>query len=128
MTLTAFVMAGCATPSDKRLDGTFISDKPATLQFLHRTGQYSTEQLDKLGQLFGRLKVTFRDGRVIIELDGVTDSFPLRITDRNATAIVLKTKLMGEPAESTLTFTGDGYWVIPHGTGKPFREKFRKIK
>lgn len=120
------VSAACAFAQSQELSGTYISDKEATLDYLRSTGAYSPEQLQKIGSVMGRMKVTFNGDTVMTELDDHKTSEQFRVAEEEADHIVILTNLDGEPVSNRIEFSPDGYWLITPGD-KPFREKFRRL-
>jgi hypothetical protein len=127
------MVAGCATRGDPRLSGTFISDKAATLAYLESTGAYEPAKLAKLGDLFGKLEVTYDGPCVTVVLDGFTQTDPFRIADSGPDHVSIETGLGPEEflggevlITNRLDFTGDGYWLSGGALEPPFKEKFRK--
>ena len=120
------VSAACAFAQSQELSGTYISDKEATLDYLRSTGAYSPEQLQKIGSVMGRMKVTFNGDTVMTELDDHKTSEQFRVAEEEADHIVILTNLDGEPVSNRIEFSPDGYWLVMPGD-TPFREKFRRL-
>jgi len=121
------VSAACAFAQSQELSGTYISDKEATLDYLRSTGAYSPEQLQKIGSVMGRMKVTFNGDTVMTELDDHKTSEQFRVAEEEADHIVILTNLDGEPVSNRIEFSPDGYWLVNPPGEKPFREKFRRV-
>ncbi|NJD56133.1 MAG: hypothetical protein FIA94_06970 [Nitrospirae bacterium] len=116
----------CSAEQPRKLSGTFISDKEATLDYLRSTGAYSEEQIAKLGSVLGKMKVTFTGDTVMTELDGSKTAEEFSVVEEDADHVVILTNLEGEPVRNRIEFSPDGYWLITPGD-KPFREKFRLL-
>ena len=122
-----------------RLLGTWQSDAERTIADLRKTRPISNEQLSKLRELFGRLRVTYTaDGRWISQLDDDADGGRYRIIHRDATSLTLHShhdqpttlQQLGievEPTRYLIQFDGDqGYWLT-HGNDTS-REYFRRTR
>jgi len=131
--VVAFFVAGlasssvCAGERPQELSGTFISDREATMSYLRSTGVYSPEQLEKIGSVMGKMKVTFTGDTVVTELDDHTTSERFEVAEQGAGHIVILTNLDKEPVRNRMEFVSDGYWLINPSGEKPFREKFKRI-
>ena len=121
------VLAACAFAQLQELSGTFISDKEATLDYLRSTGVYSPEQLQKIGSVMGRMKVTFNGDTVMTELDEHKTSEQFKIVEQGAGYITILTNLDGESVQNRIEFVSDGYWLVNPPGEKPFGEKFRRL-
>ena len=121
------VLAACAFAHPQELSGTFISDKEATLDYLRSTGVYSPEQLQKIGSVMGRMKVTFNGDTVMTELDEHKTSEQFKIVEQGAGYITILTNLDGESVQNRIEFVSDGYWLVNPPGERPFREKFRRV-
>ena len=121
------VSAACAFAQSQELSGTYISDKEATLDYLRSTGVYSPEQLQKIGSVMGRMKVTFNGDTVMTELDEHKTSEQFKIVERGSGYITILTNLDGESVQNRIEFVSDGYWLVNPPGERPFREKFRRV-
>jgi len=121
------VSAACAFAQSQELSGTYISDKEATLDYLRSTGAYSPEQLQKIGSVMGRMKVTFNGDTVMTELDEHKTSEQFKIVEQGAGYITILTNLDGESVQNRIEFVSDGYWLVNPPGERPFREKFRRV-
>jgi len=121
------VSAACAFAQSQELSGTYISDKEATLDYLRSTGVYSPEQLQKIGSVMGRMKVTFNGDTVMTELDEHKTSEQFKIVEQGAGYITILTNLDGESVQNRIEFVSDGYWLVNPPGERPFREKFRRV-
>ena len=55
---------------DERLIGTWISDKDRTIEWLRENRKYSDEGLERISKIYGKLKLTISETKVISEYDG----------------------------------------------------------
>jgi len=127
MVLT-LALAGCATTSDQRLVGTFVSDKDATVKYLLSTGKYNEKQLEVISGVLGRWKIVYEGSTVAAILDGETmGKVPLTVLDRTDEYVVVQGKFSGEITKAKLIFVDDGYWEISETAGPYYREKFTRV-
>ena len=117
----------CAGEKPQELSGTFVSDREATMSYLKSTGAYSPEQLEKIGSVLGKMKVTFAGDTVVTELDDRTTAERFEVAEQGEGYIVILTNLDKEPVRNRIEFVSGGYWLINPSGEKPFREKFRRI-
>jgi hypothetical protein len=110
---------------DRRLLGTWRSDRRRTLQF-YKPGPHSTPKGHrKVKSIFGKLIVRWTARRCHCDLDGTrwTDSYEIVASD-DTSVVVRTTGLDGKPALSQIHFEGDYYWIAVGGF---LCEYFRRI-
>jgi len=125
--LIGFVLFGCSTRQEPRLVGTFVSDKDATMAYLEGSGKFSEKQLKTFSHLLGKLKVECNGVSVISTLDDYTDTEPLKIIKSTDEYALIESHFLGNPVQSKVVFTDDGYWEVGGIAGPDYREKFVRV-
>jgi len=121
------VLLGCTTLREPRIVGTFVSDKNATMAYLEGTGKFSDRQLKVFSGLLGKLKIECDGVSVISTVDDFTKTEPLKIIEHTDEYIIIESDFLGEPVQSKVIFTDDGYWEIGGVAGPSYREKFIRL-
>jgi len=128
--LTLLLRGGTAQKvlREPRLIGTWVSDKDRTLEYLADT------QKEALGELFGKLKVTYTDKTYTTELDDEREIVPYTVIGQDLHSVVIRDDSEPNPDKdifelSTFTkiqFDGpDSYWIITAIGG--LTEYFRRV-
>jgi hypothetical protein len=121
-------------PTDSRLIGTWLSDRLKTIENLDNQWQLSEERRDNLSKLLGKLKITFDLNTMTTEMDGMMETLPYTILDKDAFSIVIRDDAPPNPETSILEtskfaiihFDGnDAYWVMSELGGFP--EYFKRM-
>ena len=110
---------------DRRLIGTWRSDRKKTFSDWVWPGKRSTKSKERFKALFGHLEIRYTARWCSVELKGSKSKWPYHVLAINYNSVVIA-KLdtaTNEEQFSILTFEGDWYW-IPLGQN---REWFRKI-
>jgi len=96
---------------DKRLLGKWISDKEKTVNHCRFKEGATIEQRAKVSELFGKLKIEFRENEMITEFEGKTESEPYSVIafDNDSVAIVAN-DFNGQKI-SHIHFEKDSYYV-----------------
>jgi len=64
---------------------------------------------------------------VISTVDDFTKTEPLKIIEHTDEYIIIESDFLGEPVQSKVIFTDDGYWEIGGVAGPSYREKFIRL-
>jgi hypothetical protein len=113
---------------DRRLLGTWKSDKRKTFRhFVPRPGA-KPEGVRKLKTLFGKLVVRWTPTKCHTELDGCRESYSYELVDKDQDSVVLRCPdpLSKNERLVQIHFEGDHYWLLTWGN--IMREYFRRIK
>lgn len=108
---------------------TWVSDKPATLQWLekHRPAQAKNEVITGM---FGKMTVKFTDKSVKLKLDGTEEEFPHRILGQTARELAFVTHDDSDNSDCINVFEIDedeqGYWI--YGRRNDIKEHFVPLK
>ena len=111
---------------DKRLLGTWQSDRRRTfLHFKPKAGT-SPQSLKKLKSLFGKLVIHWGRKTYDTELDGHYESTPYVVVANDWGSVVIRhrDRLTGEESLVQIHFDGDRYWIATHS----IIEWFKKVK
>lgn len=127
--ITLFLLTSamsCSTLYDDRLQGTFVSDKQATLIYLKGTGNYTPEHLDRIGELLGKMKITYNNNNIaVVEFDGGIRQEKFKIIEVSSDHTVIE---YNQCDKYKIIFKDDGYWASGGIMPSPYMEKFKKIK
>jgi len=113
------------TKTDKRLLGTWKSDKRRTFKdFVPRPGVRG-EKLDRFKALFGKLKVTFTRRKIHSDYEGSLHSVDYEVlgSDAESVAIACWDTVAEDRRIQHIHFEGKHYWISLGG----MREFFRRI-
>lgn len=99
--------------SDRRLVGTWQSDRRRTFRHFKPKAGCSPQGLRKLKALFGKLVITWGRGVYHTELDGHRSSARYEVVASDSTSVVVRTRdvVSGEDRLQQIHFDGDSYWV-----------------
>jgi hypothetical protein len=120
-------MAKTPTKFDKRLIGTWQSDRRKTFQHYKPDKSISASHLRRFKALFGKMVVRWGRTKCYSELDGWEDSGPYEIIASDDSSIVIR-HLDAITSQNVLTqihFEGDYYWFAIDGH---MNEWFRRLK
>jgi hypothetical protein len=129
--LLTLVVAGC-THDDVRLHGTWRSNRDATvaatLERDPRWKKATPERLQKFGDMFGHLTVTYSNGVETADFSGKIETARYRVVDRGADYVIIQsTAVMDKGRDIKIRFVDDykAYWVhSPFGID----ERFDKVQ
>jgi hypothetical protein len=112
---------------DRRLIGTWQSDRRRTFQHFKPRLNCSPRSVRKLKAIFGKLVVRWGRGKVYSEYDGHHDSETYKIAASDSESVVVRTKcpLTGDNRLQQIHFDGNYYWV---GISGSMIEWFKKVK
>jgi hypothetical protein len=118
-------MARSSKLIDRRLWGTWRSDRRRTFQFFKPKSGAKPATVRKLKSLFGKMTVRWTARRCHIELNGQSWSEPYEVVAKDANSVVVRVRGIGDALElAQIHFEGDYYWVA---TILPMNEYFRRI-
>ena len=119
--------------TDERLMGTWQSDADRTFAEIRQRRPLTAEHEALFRKLFGRLKVTYTPTTGKSLMDGVTETFPIEILDKDAHSVVLRTPnspqgaAVGESEFTLIKFDGSDSFSLITGLGTDIREYFKRI-
>ena len=118
-----FALAG-----GERLIGTWKSNKQMTLVYLKAHTQLTAEQLDKVGQVLGKMTMTFDKTDLTVASGHWTFRSPYKVTGETGNVIVIQSKDPDshQMTESKLEFDGNGFWS-PDERVPGYKERFDKV-
>lgn len=120
-------MSQRASKPDKRLLGTWRSDRRRTLRYFKPKAWCTPSRLRKFKALFGKLVVEWAHGAYHTEFDGHKVTAPYEVVARDSVSVVVQVRdvLSGEDRLQHIHFDGDYYWVALSGGG--ICEFFRRV-
>ena len=114
-----------------QLNGSYRSDKEATMNYLNSTGHYTKEQLKLFDRILGKLEVSYSQTTATTIMDGTITTNTYHILDSGPDYMVVtytnKPLLPGDSPTiltSRLDLVPDGYWQSEGGMEAPYKEKF----
>jgi hypothetical protein len=116
-----------AAKTDRRLLGTWQSDRRRTFRHFKPKPGCSPHALRKLKGLFGKLVVRWGRGVYVTELDGHQTSVRYEVvaTDAESVVVRFRDELSGSDQLQQIHFAGDYYWIAL--TGGAIFEFFRRV-
>lgn len=101
------------TRTDRRLLGTWISDKRRTFKHYVPPPSMKPKQLRKFKSLFGKLVLRYGHKRVYSELNGVRSSgkYQVLASDSDSVVIISYSELWEENRIQHIHFEDDCYWI-----------------
>jgi hypothetical protein len=115
---------------DRRLLGTWVSDRRRTLQELQKRQRLSRKSKRALESVFGKLRLRVTRTRCYSTYEGVTDALPYRVVAKNSDgALVVGRSLPDwltteDQIQHVRFVNADLYWVCLGG----IHEYFRRVK
>ena len=127
LALSIALLAGCSAVRDTRLDGTWVSDRAATVEY----NRSISPNMDwkKYSQIFGHLRMTYDATTAISDFQGSIEKCPLRLVHKDADSVTAKVwdDLDKKYRLVTMHFVdADTYWINIRDTDH--REYFRRAK
>ncbi len=113
--VAAVVLLNRPRLTEPRLDGTWQSDREATITEWRKIRTVNATQEVALKKLFGKMKVTWIDDTFTTDWDGELDSGTYQIIRKDDEFIVVKSRLAqsGKKQVFKIRFTDDNtYWVF----------------
>lgn len=119
-------MARAQLQADKRLRGTWRSDRRKTFQY-YPDKSVSQAKLRKFKALFGKMVVRWGRTKYHSELNGQRWSTPFEIVASDDSSVVIRShdSILDADALTQIHFEGDYYWVAVDGR---LVEWFRRVK
>src|SRR5262249_34870759 len=116
-------------PVDRRLIGTWKSDRRRTFRFYRHKRGCSQETLRAFQSLFGKLVVRWGRKRWTSDLGGFRSYGSYEVIARDGTSVVIRTtdSSTGDTRLQQLHFDGNHYWM-PVGENGILIEHFRRMK
>lgn len=127
--IIGLIISGCSTIADKRIVGSFISDKEATISYIRTTGKLTEKQLQIYSSILGVWTIEC-DGQYVYGKMGseTYDRAPFHILEQTNEYAIVEINTNGESSRSKLIFAEDGYWLENDSVPPHFREKFKRVK
>jgi hypothetical protein len=102
---------------DRRLLGTWQSDRRRTFRHFKPKAGTTPGHLRKLKALFGKLVIRWGRGRYDTELDGHRDSGNYEVIGGDVESVVVRYRdaLTGQDRITQIHFAGDHYWLSING-------------
>ena len=122
------LLAGCATKDDSRLQGTWRSNREATVAAAFQRDPRWTnappEKVARFSEMFGQMVVTYSNGMASSTFRGETGSFRYRVVQGGSDFIVIRSDApMDKGRDIRLRFADSGraYWITsPFGPEERF--------
>ena len=127
LVLAIAFLTGCTPVRDTRLDGTWVSDRAATVEY--NRGVSPNMDWEKYSQIFGHLRTTYDATTAISDFQGNIDRRPLRLVRKDTDSVTAKVwdDLDKKHRLVTMHFIDvDTYWISIRDTHQ--REYFRRVK
>ncbi|MBA4146920.1 MAG: hypothetical protein H0X66_02310 [Verrucomicrobia bacterium] len=120
-------LTACSDVGDTRLDGTWASDREATVAY----GRSLSPDMDwgKYSQIFGHLRVTYDANTMTTDFQGHVERRPLRLVRRDKDSVTAKVWDDLDEKERLVTIhfvDADTYWIYIRDTDH--REYFKRLK
>ena len=114
---------------DKRLLGTWKSDRGKTFRHFVPWAGLKGRRLDRFKAIFGKLKLTYDRKKIRHELGEYEHSSPYKVLARDADSVAILTEdlVTGGQKIWHIHFDGDYYWIA-FGHKRQVTEYFRRIK
>lgn len=127
LTLAIALLTGCSAVRDTRLDGTWVSDRAATVQYNRAVSP--NMNWEKYSQIFGFLRMTYDATSATSDFHGKIEKRPLHLLRKDADTVTAKVwdDLDKKHRLVTINFVGsDSYWIHIRDTSQ--REYFRRVR
>lgn len=113
---------------DRRLLGTWKSDRRKTFEHYKPPSRMSQEQFRKLRLLFGKLIIRWGKGKVSTSICNFKESAPYKIIAGDSKSVVIQAEhlIYGPDCLTQIHFEGDYYWIALDDAH--ICEWFRRIK
>lgn len=120
-------MAKTPTKFDKRLIGTWKSDRRKTFQHYKPRKSYSQSRYRRLKELFGKLVIRWGRTKAYSNYDGTvgSDRYEIVASDETSVVIWYTDPITGVKELKQIHFEGDYYWLSLDGH---LAEWFRRIQ
>jgi len=117
-----------ALAGDGRLIGNWRSDKEATLAYLKSHTRLTAQQLDKVGQMLGKMTVTFTATNLTLKSEGWKFESPYKVVSETKDSVTLEST---DPGSGKLTrdkyeLDANGFWTTDNRI-PGFKERFIRI-
>lgn len=129
--LIAAIATGCTSTYDARLNGTWKSNREATIAEVFRRDprwqETSPEKAEAYKDIYGHMVLTYTDNVVSMQNQWDSGTFEYRVVDRGEDYVIIRTKGgFADDLDCRIDFDDDlsGYWI---DSGWPTPEKFDKI-
>ena len=121
--ISATVFAG-----NEKLIGTWKSNKDATVAYLKTHTKLTSQQLDKLATVFGKMTITFDAKNVTFKSGDWKFTSAYKVISETKDSITIESEDPGtkKPSQGKLEFDGNGFWC-PDDKIPGFKEKFDKV-
>ena len=122
---------GKPTPKvDRRLLGTWKSDRRRTFQNFKPRRACSPQALRRLKAMFGKLVIRYGPKRYYTDFNGRRDwgAYKVVATDSQSVVIRYHDTLSGEDRLTHIHFDGDFYWIAVAIVNGTLREFFRRVR
>jgi len=119
-------MSASRTRIDKRLIGTWRSDRARTLRTFTPSPSISPESVRRFKALFGKLVIRWGRGVYRTDCDGFRSAEKYTVVASDASSVVIKARgpLGPDPELRQIFFDGDYYWIA---LGGGVCEYFRRV-
>ena len=123
------VVLACQTRPSESIEGTWKSDRAATLREIGRDPDFPPKVREKLAEILGELEVTYREGTVTTWFEGQTHSHAYEIAREGESWIEIQGCDPFDQRESLtrIWVDGDRMWVRSGPPHAEFTEYFRRV-
>lgn len=115
---------------DRRLIGTWQSDRRRTFRNFKPNPQSTPQQFRKLKALFGKMRVRWTRTKVYSSSDGIdwtSDRYEIVASDWSSVVVRYRSPIVDEDVLQQIHFS-DGYYYLCLGMGGGLVEWFKRIK
>lgn len=113
---------------DRRLIGTWKSDRRRTFLHYKPPEDFTSEKLDKFKSVFGKLTIRWGRGKYYTLLNGFRDvqSYEIVASDHDSVVVRIRHEIYGHDCLRQICFDGDHYWIALDGGD--LCEWFKRVK
>jgi hypothetical protein len=116
-------MTAAHSKVDRRLLGTWRSDRRRTFQYFKPGPKSTPKGWRKLRSIFGKLTVRWTARRWYSDLEGFRSSAAYEVVASDETSVVVRSADSEDLVH--IHFEGDYYWMAKHGTHCEYFKRFK---
>ncbi|MBI3149298.1 MAG: hypothetical protein HYZ17_12385 [Betaproteobacteria bacterium] len=105
----------CATEKrlvDKRLLGTWRSDKERTIALWKYQKELAPETRERFENIFGKFTLRFTETRIYTEFEDTNDTVPYSVVARDSSSVIIAWHEEKERSLQHIHFEGESYYVL----------------
>ncbi len=98
--------------TDKRLLGTWRSNKERTVSLWKYQKEISPEERERFESIFGKFTLRFTETHIYTEFEGTKDSVPYSVIARDSSSVVIAWHEEKERSLQHIHFEGESFYVL----------------